>query len=84
MFPADAGMNRIIPTLETPNEIWLVRYENDRYRQRYIKIWDDNRGLVSIIDERQDGLVLYNVMSRRPIKDLNALRLGKLLWPKDG
>ena len=76
--------NRIRPTLEDPDEIWMTQYDTPRgpeYRQSFVKRFDDRRNALSIVTELEDGSVLYNFMPRRD-RNLNGVRVGTLLYPR--
>ncbi|MCY4427387.1 MAG: phage minor head protein [Halieaceae bacterium] len=74
--------NRILPTLQDPDEIWMTYYNNGQFRKRYIKVWDDDRGSMSIATEQRDGSLLWNFMSRRN-RALNNQRVGSLIYSKE-
>lgn len=72
--------NYIIPTLESPYEIWLTSYE-DGLRKRYIGLFQDQRDLLSVVRENRDGSLLWNVIRMRDA-ELNKQRTGNLIWEK--
>ena len=72
--------NRILPTLEAPDEVWMTYYDNGQFRLRYLKRWDDARGALSIVTEAKDGSMLYNFIPGRA-GSLNRQRSGSLLYP---
>ena len=73
--------NRILPTLEDPEEVWLTLYDNGEYRMRYLKLYDDDRNGLSIVTETPDGALLYNFIPG-PHRSIDRQRLGVLLYPK--
>ena len=76
--------NRILPTLEDPDEVWMTLYDTPRgpeYRMSYVKAFDDFRSALSIVTELQDGSVLYNFMPVRS-RGLNGRRVGTLLYQR--
>jgi SPP1 gp7 family putative phage head morphogenesis protein len=72
--------NYVVPTLESPYEIWLTAYE-DGLRKRYIGLFQDQRDLLSVVRENQDGSLLWNVI-RMKDRDLNRQRQGNLIWKR--
>ncbi|WP_130472360.1 phage minor head protein [Candidatus Magnetaquicoccus inordinatus] len=72
--------NYIVPTLESPYEIWLTEYA-DGFRKRYIGLFQDQRDLLSVVRESQDGSLLWNVIRMRDV-ELNRQRTGSLMWKK--
>lgn len=76
--------NYILPTLRDPLEVWLVRHDDDRYRRRFIGVFEEtkNQSLV-IVEENRDGSLLYNFMQART-KSLDKQREGFLLYQKGG
>ncbi|MBF0402306.1 MAG: minor capsid protein [Magnetococcales bacterium] len=72
--------NYIIPTLENPYEVWLTAYE-DGFRKRYIGLFQDQRDILSVVKENQDGSLLWNVIRMRDT-ELNKQRTGSLIWKK--
>ena len=47
----------------------------------HVKVWDDNRGSMSVVTEARDGSLLWNFIPGNA-KRLNRLREGVLLWPR--
>ena len=76
--------NRILPTLQDPEEVWMTYYDNGQFRRRYIKVWDDNRGSMTVVDEQRDGSLLWNFLPYSKAKEMNSQRTGALLYFKDG
>ena len=71
--------NFIIPTLESPFEVWLSEYF-DGFRHRYIGLFED-LGLLAIVRQNQDGSLLWNMMKARDAY-LDRQRSGLLLFGK--
>lgn len=69
----------IIPTLESPFEVWLSEYD-DGFRHRYIGLFDD-ADFLTIVRLNKDGSLLWNVM-RTGSTYLDRQRLGQLLYGK--
>jgi len=72
--------NRILPTLDAPDEVWRVKNKNGEFRTRYIKLWDDKKGTVAIVDLTGDGRVLFNFMPYR--NAIDNQRKGQLLYKR--
>ena len=73
--------DRILPTLQDPDEVWATYYDNGEVRMRWLKVWDDNRGTWDITVDRGSNL-LYNFMPAC-IRKLNSRRVGFLLYAAD-
>lgn len=71
--------NFIIPTLESPFEVWLSEYF-DGFRHRYIGLFED-AGFLAIVRLNQDGSLLWNTMRARDVY-LDRQRSGLLLFGK--
>ncbi|MBF0309472.1 MAG: minor capsid protein [Magnetococcales bacterium] len=74
--------NYLVPTLESPFEVWLTAYE-DGLRRRFIGLFRDSRDLLIVARENRDGSLLWNAI-RMQDDDLNNQRTGLLLWSKKG
>lgn len=73
----------VLPTLESPTEIWQVAYDDDTTRRRYIKLFSGVKyDILVIVLENADGSVLWNVINRER-KAMNTMRVGKLLFRAD-
>ncbi|MBI5640520.1 MAG: hypothetical protein HZA17_08855 [Nitrospirae bacterium] len=72
--------NFIIPSLETPFEVYLTRYD-DGFRRRYIGLFTGKYNFLSVVRINKDGSILWNVMEATD-KRMNKLRVGELIWPK--
>lgn len=71
--------NFILPTLESPFEIWLTEYA-DGFRHRYIGVFEEI-GMLLIVRLNQDGSLLWNALRARN-SYLNQRRAGVLLHGK--
>lgn len=72
----------VLPTLESPYEIWLTEYEDGGFRERYIGLFDAPNDLLAVVLRNPDGTLLWNVMQAKD-KDMNKQRVGTLLWTKE-
>ena len=72
---------RILPTLKAPDEVWMPWYDSGEYRKRYVKVWDDDRGSMTVVTESKDGALLYNFIPGAA-RSLNRQRTGVLLHPR--
>ena len=73
-------VNLVIPTLNSPNEIWLSDYEEGK-RERYLKYWRNGNKAMLVVVHIQNGDVLWNVIPM-PIRSVDRQREGNLLWKK--
>ncbi|MBF0283597.1 MAG: minor capsid protein [Magnetococcales bacterium] len=73
--------NFITPTLEKPFEVWLTAYD-DGWRKRYLGLFKEQRDLLMVVRENQDGSLLWNVIRMRD-EELNKQRAGSLIWKKE-
>lgn len=71
--------NFILPTLESPYEVWLSEYQ-DGYRNRYVGLFED-AGLLAIVRLNRDGSLLWNMMRAKDAY-LDRQRAGVLLFGK--
>lgn len=71
--------NFILPTLESPFEVWLAEY-NDGFRHRFIGLFED-LGLLAIVRLNKDGSLLWNMMKAKDAY-INRQRSGTLLFGK--
>jgi len=72
--------NFILPTLESPFEVWLSEYQ-DGFRHRYIGLFED-AGLLVIARLNRDGSLLWN-MIRAKTAYINGQRKGIMLFPNE-
>lgn len=79
--------NWILPTLQSPLEVWLARHEDEVYRRRFIAAFGahDNQSLV-IAQENRDGSLLYNFVpvGTKKAGYLDGQRQGFLLYRRGG
>lgn len=73
--------NFLLPALTNPYEVWLTRYEDNRYRMRYISLFGGEKGLAVIARVNLDGSIFWNMLPREDAK-MNKLRMGWLVWGK--
>lgn len=72
--------NFVLPTLQSPDEVWKVAYDDDTTRRRYIKLFSGSKyDILVIVREDANGDVLWNVIPRER-KGMNALRVGQLVF----
>lgn len=76
----EAYANYVIPTLESPYEIWLTAYE-DGFRKHYMGLFQDQKDMLIVVLENQDGSLLWNALRMRD-SGLNGRRIGSLIWKK--
>ena len=74
--------NRILPTLETPDEVWMAYYDTGEFRRHYIKVFDDDHNGFSVVTETKDGGMLYTFFPTSRENALNNRRFGVLLYPQ--
>ena len=74
--------NRILPTLQDPDEVWMTYYDNGQIRMRYLKAWSGRGGGMAVAEDTREGLVLWNFIPMRA-KDLNSQRVGWLVHAAD-
>jgi len=78
--------NFLVPTLERPDEVWLVGYKNNKgdyeFRQHFIKAWK-NKSTFTLGVESTDGQLFYTFFPARKRKDINKKRIGELLYFRD-
>lgn len=73
--------NRLLPTLERPDEVWLVGYKNNRgdyeFRHHFSRGWDDKKATITVVAESADGWLFYTFF---PALKASKRRLGELLY----
>ena len=79
----------LLPSLEDPNEVWLVlrRGEGGKYfyRKRYIKVWaEEKKQFVSVVEEGADGGVFVTFVPNSKWTYIDNQRQGALLYRKEG
>lgn len=76
--------NRLLPTLEDPEEVWMVGYKNDRgdyeFRRHFIRGWDDKKATFTVVVETPDGWLAHTFIPMRKKNGINKRRLGALLY----
>lgn len=75
--------NRILPTLQNPDEIWITGYDNGEFRKHYIKVWKDKAILVivaDIITETNGRILLFHNFIPQN-RGINKKRIGALFYP---
>ena len=82
--------NRIVPTLEAPDEVWNTRYRTAHgkveYRLRYLKLFRETRARhgLAVATETPDGHVLWNYLPLGRNRDVNRQRVGQRVYPDEG
>lgn len=72
--------NLVLPTLQTPDEVWLTRYTDDTTRKRFIKLFSGSKyDILIIVQEQPNGDIFWNMMNRDR-RQMNNLRSGELLF----
>ena len=74
--------NRILPTLQDPDEVWMTYYDNGQIHMRYLKAWAGRSGGLAVAEDTREGLVLWNFIPTRA-KYLNSQRVGWLVHAAD-
>jgi SPP1 gp7 family putative phage head morphogenesis protein len=78
--------NFVLPTLQTPLEVWATPYDDGTLRKRYIALFEGRNDLLVVVREARDGSLfweLYNAM-QSDTKRLNKLREGALIYVRSG
>jgi hypothetical protein len=71
--------NFVLPTLQTPDEVWKVAYDDDTTRRRYIKLFAGSKyDILVIVRDGLEGSVLWNVLNRER-RAMNTMRVGRLI-----
>jgi hypothetical protein len=72
--------NFVLPTLESPNEVWATTYDDGSLRNRYIKLFSGSKyDLLVVVRVDPDGSIFWNMMQRAR-KSLNDQRVGERIW----
>ncbi|QDL55338.1 PBECR2 nuclease fold domain-containing protein [Rhodoferax aquaticus] len=72
--------NFVLPTLQSPSEIWEVAYDDATLRRRYLKVFSGSKyDLFVMVKVEPDGGIFWNMM-QRDRKGLNALRVGERVY----
>lgn len=71
--------NYILPTLQTPFEIWLKQHEDGKLRENYIGLFNDAEyAMLVVVRVNRDGSLFWNFMQRVD-KKMDKLREGVLV-----
>lgn len=73
--------NYILPTLQSPFEIWGTEYSDDKLRKRYIGLFTGDTDIAVVVKVESDGSVMWNMMNANR-RRMNRFREGVLLWHK--
>lgn len=73
--------NFILPTLQTPLEMWLTKYDDGSVRRRYIGVYQGDDNVLVVVRVNRDGSLLWNFMQAED-KRLNGQRAGILVYAK--
>lgn len=72
--------NFVLPTLQSPSEVWEVAYDDATLRRRYIKLFGGTKyDLLVIVKVDPDGGIFWNMM-QRDRKRMNSLRIGERVY----
>ena len=74
--------NYVLPTLQTPHEVWLKEHTDGKLRENYIGLYNEGKyALLVVVRINRDGSLLWNMMQRTP-KNMDSLREGWLVHGK--
>lgn len=72
--------NFVLPTLQSPSEVWEVAYDDATLRRRYIKLFGGTKyDILVMVKVESDGGIFWNMM-QRDRKGMNSLRVGKRVY----
>lgn len=72
--------NFVLPTLESPTEVWVTAYDDGSSRNRYIKLFSGAKyDMLVIVRLDPDGSIFWNMMQRER-KKMNEMRVGERIW----
>jgi hypothetical protein len=72
--------NFVLPTLNSPTEVWATAYDDGTLRNRYIKLFSGSKyDLLVVVRLDPDGAIFWNMM-QRDRKKMNDLRVGEKVW----
>ncbi len=79
---------RLIPTIESPDEVWLAAYKvgaKNENRVHFIKSWSDDKATFSVTTEDHRGNVFITFFPVGKLKELQKRRVGQPLYvaPKE-
>ena len=70
-----------MPTLTTPDEIWLTEYD-DGFRRHFIKFLKGEKNMLLIARENRDNSLFWNAIPTSKAKYIDSRRRGRLLYKK--
>ncbi len=73
--------NYILPTLQSPFEIWCTEYSDGNPRNRYIGLFTGKVDIAIIVKVEANGRIMWNIMNADRGR-MNKFREGLLLWSK--
>ena len=73
--------NRILPTLQDPDEVWMTYMDNGQIRMRYLRAWSGDAGGLAVAEDTREGLVWWNFIPA--FRDLDSQRVGWLVHAAD-
>ena len=74
-------INWIMPTLTTPDEIWLTEYD-DGFRRHFIKFFKGEKNMLLIARENRDNSLFWNAIPTSKAKYIDSRRRNRLLYKK--
>lgn len=72
-------VNRLVPTIEDPDEVWRAEYKGE-FRRHFLKAWDDKKATFIVVTEDGAGYLFYTFMPMSKAKEVNKRRRGALLY----
>lgn len=75
--------NLVVPTLESPAEVWLTRFADGAYRRRWLALFDGVEPMLMLVRENADGSLAWDGYGSSEWWWLNNLRRGTLLYGRD-
>lgn len=76
--------NFVLPTLQSPDEVWSTAYDDATIRQRFIKLFSGSKyDLLVIVKTDPNGDIFWNMM-QRDRKTMDTLRVGTRLYSAAG
>lgn len=76
--------NFVLPTLQSPDEVWSTAYDDATTRQRFIKLFSGSKyDLLVIVRNDPNGDIFWNMM-QRDRKAMDTLRVGARLYSAAG
>lgn len=71
----------ILPTLQSPFEVWAVKYNDGGVRNHYIGLFRGSKDLLVSVKVNLDGSIVWNVIQAVD-KKMNRPRLGQIIFQK--